>query len=638
MDVDKIATELYDEAEKSGHTTLFWKHKIFRKLRECPQAVGKPRNRDFTLLHQAARWGVVEAVETLLGEFKADPMITSSEPSRQTAAELARAHRYEEIAVIICAEVARRNPPDEQVQPQQDLPSNNDPNVTTASSPYKQEASSKLEAELGPNSIKAWLFLESDDEGNCSWKHFNVDKWVDWQRLGFPGSFEATPLHEEKDLPPKSVMAVSPILWEWDGGEGGLSPPDWRPYSKENQCRLEHALCRAIASVQIKVENGQMYNVNLVAFRQFAAKEEFRTRRIRRSGVEIKDRYPMEVKLSYTGSERLNLGEVPDYWKTDPQFFSGTKKFYTLDWNNADDAMLINKIGWWMNKTMDGRAPSTMKARDKKDSPTLGAFIEKVEMVMHPELWRRYCYYRAKLKLEQAAAIKNHQGSQTLMSDPPHIVAASDPYKKWLDEEILETYMWHGTGAEAIDAIVGKGTWAPPEEDMEGLHGVTSRCCSEKSMFGQGVYLADLSSKANLYVSCPSCGKCAGTINGVRHKQDCHCFAEDVKKKGCYRMLLCRAALGRVHVEAEYKVSETGEQWDEKYKQSNSPKKKLVSWIVGADSVKGSPVDGKLKFPEYVVYDDCAVYPEFIVHYKRSADVVNKYSQYWDPLLESTFS
>merc|ERR1711862_15803 len=105
------------------------------------------------------------------------------------------------------------------------------------------------------------------------------------------------------------------------------------------------------------------------------------------------------------------------------------------------------------------------------------------------------------------------------------------------------------------------------------------------SMFGSGVYLADLSSKANLYVPCPVCH------GGAYFRKPCKCTKAAVEKAGSYRMLLCRSVLGKVYVEKKYK--------DSRYKGEFNPARKL-----GADSVMGEALPGQLAFREYIVYSD----------------------------------
>merc|ERR1711953_1545361 len=96
---------------------------------------------------------------------------------------------------------------------------------------------------------------------------------------------------------------------------------------------------------------------------------------------------------------------------------------------------------------------------------------------------------------------------------------------------------------------------------------------------------------------------------GAYFRSSCCCSAATVDKAAPSRMLLCRAVLGKVYVEKKYSPSQ--------YKGEFNPAEKL-----GSNSVMGEAVPGTLAFREYVVYDDRASYPEFIVHYRRKAEPV----------------
>eukprot|EP00971_Amphidinium_carterae_P264905 5254776-Amphidinium_carterae.1 len=216
----------------------------------------------------------------------------------------------------------------------------------------------------------------------------------------------------------------------------------------------------------------------------------------------------------------------------------------------------------------------------------------------------------------------------------------------WLDADINEAYFWHGSGKSAdgtrdlIESMVSFGLevseeedvldvpLGPPERRCVGIippnaswrvkrqrtgavsrrlssyaQGPSARCAAPTSMYGIGVYLADLASKANLYVPCPVC------YQGSRDRAPCTCTRDVVEGAGePYRMLLCRGALGTVHVE---KNSER-EFLRKHYKGAFNPAVKL-----GVDSVMAVPGEGPLQFREYIVYSDSACYPEFIVHYWR---------------------
>jgi len=269
------------------------------------------------------------------------------------------------------------------------------------------------------------------------------------------------------------------------------------------------------------------------------------------------------------------------------------------------DSAVVGHISEWINSTIRQGHAAAFGQVPGYGGPAKGYEVVRVEVVVQPSLWRRYSCYMGKLKTE-AKAIQNHEGTKYLKKCPMAM-----PQSTWLDPDVGEAYFWHGSGKSAdgsvdlIDAIVSVGH-EPSEENSEEMavsDGASSRFAKVTSMFGAGVYLADIASKANLYVPCPVCHQ------GAYFRDPCHCSMADVEKKGPYRMLLCRAAMGRVYVEKKYKEA--------RYKGDFNPAKKL-----GVDSVMGEATKGQLAFREYVVYNDSASYPEFIVHYFRRSHVV----------------
>merc|ERR1740123_2493872 len=108
----------------------------------------------------------------------------------------------------------------------------------------------------------------------------------------------------------------------------------------------------------------------------------------------------------------------------------------------------------------------------------------------------------------QAKAVKAHNGTTYLKKNP-----MATPLCDWLDQDVNETYFWHGSGKSSdgkidlIDAIVAAGCEPSDEnsEVMEVSDGASSRFAKNSSMFGSGVYLADISTKANLYSPCSVC-------------------------------------------------------------------------------------------------------------------------------------
>lgn len=315
----------------------------------------------------------------------------------------------------------------------------------------------------------------------------------------------------------------------------------------------------------------------------------------------MSDPTPSKVKDVKTGSW-LTLACHPDYWV----FADGALSLEKPSrFDLPETSAVFERISEWINGTIRTGHAMAYGQVPGHGGATKGMEVVRVEVVHQPALWRRYCCYKGQLK-PQAPAIAGHEGTAYLKKRPMAM-----PSCDWLDASVGEAYFWHGSGkssdgsVDLIEAIISVGH-EPSDENaavMEVADGASARFAKNTSMFGAGVYLADIASKANLYVPCPRCHQ------GAYFRDPCHCSMAEVEKTVPYRMLLCRATMGRVYVERKYK--------DSRYKGEFNPAKKL-----GVDSVLGEAVPGQLAFREYVVYNDSASYPEFIVHYRRRAHPV----------------
>lgn len=136
-----------------------------------------------------------------------------------------------------------------------------------------------------------------------------------------------------------------------------------------------------------------------------------------------------------------------------------------------------------------------------------------------------------------------------------------------LQQEIQETYLFHGTNPVAADSI------ARTDFDMSRAGSAVG------TMFGPGVYLAENASKSDEYAQ-----EGEGIFMGQR------------------AMLLCRVCLGKV-----LRVEEPGD-YSRSVESGNY------------DSVCGDRTRVSGTFREFIVFDSAAVYAEFIILYQRLYD------------------
>eukprot|EP00930_Biecheleria_cincta_P046271 TRINITY_DN31906_c0_g2_i1.p1 TRINITY_DN31906_c0_g2~~TRINITY_DN31906_c0_g2_i1.p1 ORF type:complete len:763 (-),score=145.99 TRINITY_DN31906_c0_g2_i1:151-2439(-) len=611
LDDIALANELLSSARDDGGEDATWKA-IFVKLRESPGALKRPSMRKFSLLHQAAYWGKRDAVDKLLTEFSADPKEITADGEGKDAAAIAESRGHADLAKFLrkaamatSTTIATEKDADVTAKEVVD----DDEEEASAKSPYDPEkAESNTVKHDMVGAVSVWLCLRKNSDGKSQWEPYSPKQNAQIEAARSSGGSTAKcgsatldiatidfgSMRETSGGLQKKVCFFT-VLWQWDSGEGGKAKPEWQPYAPELQWELESSMCAAKAVCEVSTDKSKKYIVDLVSLRQQSALDSFRTRRVRRMGVPLRCALPTKV-CDETGTW-LDLSHQPDYWSLGSSEDSLVAKRFDLPMDHE----IVAQISEWMNSTIRTGHKHGLGMVAGTGSPTKGMEVVRVEVVQQPLLWRRYCCYKERMKA-QVKMVKAHAGTKYLEKNPMAI-----PRCTWLDQDVNEAYFWHGSGKspdgtiDLVDSIVSVGHEPSDEnsEVMEVSDGASSRFAKTSSMFGSGVYLADLSSKANLYVPCPKC------YQGAYFRDPCTCTKKDIEKADPYRMLLCRAVLGRVHIEKKYK--------DERYKGDFNPAKKL-----GADSVVGEVQPG-LAFREYVVYNDSASYPEFIVHFRRLA-------------------
>jgi len=138
--------------------------------------------------------------------------------------------------------------------------------------------------------------------------------------------------------------------------------------------------------------------------------------------------------------------------------------------------------------------------------------------------------------------------------------------------------------------------------------GFDEKVASIAGFFGAGIYFAENSSKANLYVPCPNCQGDAALSPIV-----CTC-----PKNQLYSMLVCRVLLGVPFICEKYDQAKFQGTAQRPVRQA--PFKESSTERYDSIVVSGKVTGGDLVFyREFVVYNGFQVYPEYIVYYSREA-------------------
>eukprot|EP00929_Paragymnodinium_shiwhaense_P108092 TRINITY_DN74412_c0_g1_i1.p1 TRINITY_DN74412_c0_g1~~TRINITY_DN74412_c0_g1_i1.p1 ORF type:complete len:908 (-),score=186.70 TRINITY_DN74412_c0_g1_i1:126-2849(-) len=195
-----------------------------------------------------------------------------------------------------------------------------------------------------------------------------------------------------------------------------------------------------------------------------------------------------------------------------------------------------------------------------KESLPVRLEVVKAEAIQGVAAWLKYARARSRLRARAEAP-----GALTRL-EPGILTGGADVCDVLgeLDEAANEQWLFHGTTLAAVEGIVGHDF----RIDLAGSHRGT--------LYGRGIYLAECSSKADEYA--------------------------DEAEDGLCRVLLCRAALGRVLVDKQKR-----------------PSAELESQCkAGFDSVCGDRAAAVGTFREFILYDDTQVYTSFVVHYRRT--------------------
>lgn len=226
--------------------------------------------------------------------------------------------------------------------------------------------------------------------------------------------------------------------------------------------------------------------------------------------------------------------------------------------------------------------------RDRRGAPVPDRFlVREVLRVLNDQVWREYtaCREATRARMRGSRAAPVPGGAQTSKCLADRGGATALPA---LDAEVAETWLFHGTTAEAARAIA--------EDDFRlDLSGT-----SAGSLYGRGIYLAENATKADEY------GEGASGAAAEERPRGQEAVRPPGPPPPLVResyLLLCRTLLGRVHYT------------DEDYPDPEALRRSCRSGEF--ESVLGDRVKRRGTFREFVVYHDDFVYPEFVVRYER---------------------
>mmetsp|Transcript_34718 Transcript_34718/g.77922 ORF Transcript_34718/g.77922 Transcript_34718/m.77922 type:complete len:271 (+) Transcript_34718:375-1187(+) len=214
-----------------------------------------------------------------------------------------------------------------------------------------------------------------------------------------------------------------------------------------------------------------------------------------------------------------------------------------------------------MEKLLMATCSETHTSDRGQDPVPTGFQVAAVHRIENHNLWKRYCKVHHLLDGKTCTALSRTAGgcAQTMMKS-----AMAPDFHKALNEDLNEVYLFHGTSADSATKI--------------GNSGFDLVCASEESLYGPGVYLAEMSSKSDEYA--------------VDSSDELRCI------------LLCRVLLGETLT----------------LTRGGPGVNAVVTEAVASglyDSVLGDRQACTGTYREFVAYNADQVYPEYMILYRR---------------------
>jgi len=271
---------------------------------------------------------------------------------------------------------------------------------------------------------------------------------------------------------------------------------------------------------------------------------------------------PILSRAILSGCRRVEkLPTVPAHWNLQ-EMISGVLECggtsLVLSWPEMPELVLP------LQGLLD-RTHCVKYTRDRKGETVPNKLVlQCVEQIQNPESWSMYMQRRQEL-LEKGTAAWPQDCAPCLTS---YITIPELAPSLALDERLCEKWLFHGCPPKAAQAIT--------EDDFR----IQFAGSNAGTLFGKGIYCAESCTKSDEYTTSVD-----GKWNGLR----------------C--IILCRVLLGRVQYCGDLRP-------DVDY---------LVSQCLSGsyDSVLGDREKTRNTFREFIVYDDRAVYPSYVLWYRR---------------------
>jgi hypothetical protein len=225
--------------------------------------------------------------------------------------------------------------------------------------------------------------------------------------------------------------------------------------------------------------------------------------------------------------------------------------------HDIKDAALLQGFQHLMNKTCTLSALG--KGLDQLCKMSYSSLVVKrVTRIENPRVWMAYQQHGQQFTLDLAG-----KAAPLLPTDAITLNHLPGVMESGLEAKHNEVYLWHGTGPEIVPLIT--------------VGGFDERVCSLNGLFGAGIYFAEHCSKSDQYCTPDS--------------------------TNTFFIFLARVRLGS---QGKVSICQAG---------ARRPPPKVPGGQELHDSLLGQTAPNKYR--EFVVYDRCKCYPEYVIQYER---------------------
>eukprot|EP00928_Gymnodinium_smaydae_P062688 TRINITY_DN46498_c0_g1_i1.p1 TRINITY_DN46498_c0_g1~~TRINITY_DN46498_c0_g1_i1.p1 ORF type:complete len:883 (+),score=85.22 TRINITY_DN46498_c0_g1_i1:102-2750(+) len=254
---------------------------------------------------------------------------------------------------------------------------------------------------------------------------------------------------------------------------------------------------------------------------------------------------------------------------------------------NLVDAACLSLPRYWKNRnpyamfnTREEPHLDVMKKLCEMAVP--GSELITIQRVEDSKLWQKYAKYRHTVKEQRRSMCTSVKQVCDCELSARLTGTSADPFLDW---SVNEVYLFHGADADKVTKIGTKGLGVLFDEEAEIKEGEAAEE-PQGPPYGAGLYMSDVGLKADTH---------SKEVDGGANR-------------GIVCLMLCRVVLGEIK-----RLPDDEKSRPEARQKRATKRAQAVAESGSHDSVVGTQTGER----EFVLFDENAVYPEYLFFYKR---------------------